>query len=234
MESLALRAHYLRTVFHVGTLAAADRGRRESYEGNALSVSSCPDAWRSIARCSGEVFLLRSPEPKPFLSMHDVKPAALTRILRWAQTEKLVEPIKVFRAWSTGEEGESRFSEYRTLKEAIEEGTRVSTVSGWAGNTELVRARGLQAIPIGESAVDFAVMTFAERSGFAGVWWNETYDPANLSAPRGAIFRSALQTWRATLSPAYDDECLLDAFPRTQPITIAIPALSPSLAMELD
>ncbi len=44
----------LDTCYHLGSLDPDDRGEQgESHEGHLLSVSTCPLAWRSIARLGG-------------------------------------------------------------------------------------------------------------------------------------------------------------------------------------
>ena len=36
---------------------------------------------------------------------------------------------------------------------------------------------------------------------FEGVWWEDDYDPDNLSAPRGVIVPKHLKTWVASATP---------------------------------
>lgn len=55
-----------------------------------------------------------------------------------------------------------------------------------------------------------------------GVWWRETYRPAALSAPRGAIFPARVPAWaaRREVWSNVDDAALLRAMPRTRRVKV--------------
>jgi hypothetical protein len=84
-------------------------------------------------------------------------------------------------------------------------------------------------------AVDLAVAFHAEdvlmqeRPSVVGVWWNETLDPARLSAPRGAVFPSRVAEF--SVSPARglsgEDDRLEREMP--EPVAVAFGAPAPAL-----
>ena len=72
------------------------------------------------------------------------------------------------------------------------------------------------------AANDMAAMFWAEdvaRQTFpslVGVWWQETFEPSALSAPRGAVFPSCISMLTVDEAYAMDDEDLLEGMPGTQ------------------
>jgi hypothetical protein len=58
-------------------------------------------------------------------------------------------------------------------------------------------------------AADYAVVLWAEALGYYdGVWWEETYDPSSLSAPRGVIFQGKIGDWKISRGLPSDDDHL--------------------------
>ena len=98
----------LPTVYHVGTMALADRGElySNSQEGNGLSVSLCPEAWKTIARIGGKPLHKLSRPNSLFLDVLGLDEEVKERIAEWAITEGLAQKSVRFIAWRWDEEEE--------------------------------------------------------------------------------------------------------------------------------
>lgn len=195
-------------VYHVGQLEPdlhqSDR-RHASLEGAGLSVSEHPTAWRTIAKLGGfplYVLKLRDGTPGRFVDL------TAERELKYvAVSQGLLRPSPVWRLWSTDEEGEERYMEFADAASAEREagadvGDRVEQVSGFTATPKLHKLWAKDFHGKVWAAVSMGVLYALEASGDAdGAWWNEILDPANLSAPRGVIFRSRLSNWQAQEIP---------------------------------
>ena len=98
----------LPTVYHVGTLDPAHRGRQwaSSHEGAGLSVSLCPAAWERIARLGGKPWQELTRHDALFLDLGAMDDALLAEIQGWAREADLLEPRLMWRAWRWDDESE--------------------------------------------------------------------------------------------------------------------------------
>lgn len=224
-------------VYHVGSL---DRSRRNlgGYEADSLSVSWCPDTWWSLARCKDTTIWKLAKNGGLFLDIDAVKKPLRREILKWAEFENLIERIPIYRAQIEDEDDSGSFSEHRSEDEALNESSTVTKVKGWGGTTKLDEARGLgNHDAIGSFAEEFAIMTFAERSGLDGVWWKWPLSPEEYLAPKGCIFPDQLALWVENKiqlkSRDLDDELMLKNFPKTKAIEISSNLLRSSIEISI-
>jgi|GEM_PF-1395185 len=216
---------YLDRVYHVGTLNSAHKGRShtQSLEGNCLSVSLCPAAWRAIAKLGGYPLYELSGSGGRFLDVYAaLGDEALRReALNWARSQGLVEERQMWRSWRFDDE----VGDWSALLSATQDEALFEALN-WAPSDnpdDLDAPAGHEAVEpalviVGAAQMsarigwthsddrdmsDMAVMLWAQealpmRHGVAldGVWWRERYDPSCLSAPRGGIFPARISNWR--------------------------------------
>lgn len=193
-------------VYHFGSMNAEDKGASfaHSLEGHGLSVSTCPHAWQSIARLGGSPLWKMEREGGVFVGMHELRDKAKlwADIREWGIGLQLCEPVLRWRAWSTDEEGELRYSLHATKEEAdleadeeCQETEDNSPVEILVPTEQLAKLMG-HTMP-DEAAADQVAMMWIEAHypEIDGVWWREEYAPESLSAPRGAIFRHRMASW---------------------------------------
>ncbi len=213
-------------VFHVGSMAKPPV-RRTSYEGSALSVSLCPEAWSRIARLGGPVHEIAG-EGMGFVSYEGMDADDRIAILEWARAEGLVESACLWKAWLWDDESEAWSymlcpSEAAATAELREDEAEVDLPPGASALVEpvqinrLTEAGATRADGYGRDcdATDIATLFWIEdvlRSQMPdviGLWWDERFDPDALSAPRGAIVPAVigqLQTRVVSGSPFETDD----------------------------
>lgn len=193
-------------VYHIGTLNPSNRGRqfRSSLEGNALSVSNCPSAWRQIARLGGSPLHKLSAKAGPLKFLDGLAASAPGPLrdgcLRWARREGLATDTTVWRAWQEDEEGGAYYLACRTREEALIEADGderalevVESVVGTSKLADLMKAPEVTTDPSLHLVIQaWAELRLGPALGLHGVWWNEMFRPESLSAPRGAIFPGAV------------------------------------------
>src|ERR1035437_5846651 len=96
----------LKNVYHVGTFNLKDK-RKNSYEGNGVSISLCPKEWGQIARLTGETWKLFKEEGS-FLDALSLNEKQEEEIKNWGAKEKLVKKRKIFKVYVQHEE-ETKF-----------------------------------------------------------------------------------------------------------------------------
>lgn len=167
-------------------------------------------------------------------------------LLEWAAAEGLIEVRTLWKAWSYDDESDRwGYMLMETVADAVEhldpdagEGSAKSPSDFTGpegheaiepalvptGNEKLAALTGMKLRP-DEDASDAVVMAWAEAvlpgligREIDGIWWREDYDPGGLSAPRGAIFPSAVVAWKARQVPpgSIDDDEGLEAMPDTE------------------
>jgi len=200
--------------WHIGTLKIEDRGWG-SHEGSCLSVSVDPIAWRSIAGLDGPLNQFKKPGAT-FVDAHTclrVKPL-MREILTWGTRERYVVRKQVYRiAWFDSErEKWSHFTfldeqqakrEFRSFREEELDQVRYSSFVGYVPTARMTERMRHTTLPLA-FVRDFALMIFVDEQvpEADGVWWRDHYDPAGLSAPRGAIFERQIPSWSSTLVPS--------------------------------
>ena len=189
----AAKAHlcrYDRPLFHVGCMDGKP-WPTSSMEGPLRSCSSWPEDWRAIARLG--------PAPVWTVQRMDGTPLALVNFRRLGRPDKtrwltkavaldLIRPATLYKA----QVGEDQHTFCLTMEEARQESEGwVRPVKGW------LPRRGLNLFWHGSEekkvspffAVDAAFTFLAKQIPMVdGIWWNDSYDPGNLSAPRVGIF----------------------------------------------
>lgn len=198
-------------VFHIGTLDKTQIGRNSgshSLEGNNLSVSVCPHAWRFIARLGGNNLYEMHRKNGRFVDIHAIRDQGLLpEVLEWAKAEKLVKDVQLWRAWSKdAETDEWRYELFPDENSAWYEvdpdeggpdgGEAVEEVTVPIAQWKLISITGIK-LRGDEDATDAVLLAAAMNDNDAdGAWWRETYDPDALSSPRGAIFQSKVSAWK--------------------------------------
>jgi hypothetical protein len=189
-------------LYHVGELSGPIPGRH-SHEGNALSVSECPDAWREICRLGGSPTWEVRKYSNVFLDARRLLPAHITLIHDWTIDEGWVKPARVFRVdWYDDETAETRFSLHPTRQQACyecdtHEDQQIKEIDSLVAQPRLTSLLGYE--PDLAAVEDLTLFRFAEAHGFDGVFFNETFDPLLLSAPRAGIVPTQLASW--TMKP---------------------------------
>lgn len=198
-------------VLHIGMMDPGQKAtfHRDSFEGHGLSVSTCPDAWRRIARIGGQPLWALERQGAQFLDMIQVREdqSLMDKITDWGVEQGLAERKQLFQAWQYDDEiGSWVYSLHSAWEQAADECdedlsegpegavvTAIEVVAGTPALSEMMQVRDLSC----RDAVDYVIMAWAEAHvpGLDGVWWSELYEPACLSAPRGAIFPSRLDRW---------------------------------------
>lgn len=214
----------MNTWYHVGTLEEGRRGggERNSYEGAGLSVSLVPDAWRRIARLSGDVYTLTKASPGAFLDMVYLSISARTSIFQWAVEQELLleEEIWVYHyydgefdqhyemefpseqeakeeaGWDELDEEEQNWLMVRRKPQEDEIRNTLFSTTRYQASGKLLKRQHWTGECLSSQAEDFAIMVYAEDvAELDGVFWDEKLDVARLSAPRAVIFTSQINKW---------------------------------------
>lgn len=214
------------SVYHIGSLDPSHKGQthnRISQEGNGLSVSVDPDAWRQIARLGGyPTWELTSEAPRPFLDVLSLTPAHWAHLTAWARAQGFVEPCEtVAVSWYDSDEAESEddrcemiFSGPNAEMDAQAELTehegqdaRLEPRPGWSATTAMNERIGfsVEASMAKDMALSLftqdvllpATLSATQTSPIQGLWWEERLDVHAYSAPRGVILRPVVATWAA-------------------------------------
>lgn len=199
-------------VYHVGSrpVPGGRIGRRFSQEGGELSVSEHPDDWGSIAKLGNEIWQL-SKVGAWFLRVPGNR---LSKVLAWAVGRGYLIPATVWRVWRgyDDELGEETYFEFSSFDEAAAEAEEYDGDESDEGSHcpgEIEEVSGYRFGPLGETywranfdkpvdhlwAESFAPIFYAREHGYDGVWYDERYDPVNLSCPRGLILQEKLPGW---------------------------------------
>lgn len=200
------------TVFHVGTMVPSLRKHRFSFEGDSLSVSTCPAEWTKIARLGGgKTWKLRQEDEQlaRFLNMHD--PHIISQLEALAISNGLVRVGKAVSVRVQNDNGEDVNELYATKAEALEQHDyedisddafkTVETLypTAYLHERYPLLPKGL----LGATALNISTVVLADSQSkpelldrVSGLWWNEVLDVHSLSAPRGCIFASKLDAWK--------------------------------------
>lgn len=192
-------------LWHVGDMNPKSK-QPGSLEGSGLSVSIHPEEWKEIAEIGGATWELVKAGNK-FLNFHRLSKAQRKQITAWGVQNGFVEEVAIGWRWVyfDSEAEEERYMEFATEQEAREEmegqgeGEVVPAKGSSMKGTEKLKQRTKN--PRADDMVvafDLLVTVYAEDElDCDGVWWEDTFDPAGLSAPRGVIFVGKLSSWKA-------------------------------------
>lgn len=178
----------IREAAHIGTFDRADK-TEDSYEGNGVSVSVHPDDWAEIARLPDPVWTLTNDNGKPF-SMVDAHRLDEGLVSGYATRNGYATETVAWTVPIVDENGEDA-GQFTVLDhdEAVYEadGATPARTSALVATEKLARRTG--ATPGTVAYPEHLTVVWAEdRTDADGVWWDDTHDPVNLSAPRGTIF----------------------------------------------
>ena len=199
-------------IFHVGDLEGEPAIHDASHEGKCLSVSIHPEEWAEIAQLGGgETYRLERDTPLLLVDCHRIKKPQMAEIMKQAESIGLVSPLTMWKSWTSDESGEWCFSLYGSKIEADaaneetekEEGNPgVSPTEEFAASPALNSywharntdpTRQMSPFEVRDAVLAFAV---EHTTALDGLWWQDDYDPAGLSAPRGGLFQRTLQGLR--------------------------------------
>lgn len=216
-SSCTLPLVLIQEVFHVGSFDASDKGEQgASLEGNGLSISLHPEEWTAIARLGGRPTwkMTAGAGHGRFLDAHALSSEQNLFIAQWGLEHGWVNEVERWKAsWiedEGGSDGPSRsWSLYHSPVEAASEtedleDVEIKSVVVHVSSSKMRERCGFD--PGDMNAVDILRTFYAEDHALDGVWWNDTLDRWALSAPRGVINRTSLDSW--------SKDCVADAKPR--------------------
>lgn len=184
-------------LWHLGTFDPAAK-KDWSYEGVGLSVSVHPDEWERIARLGGSPRWVLTRPGNTFLDYHELTDAQRTAVTDWGLRRGYIEPVTAWRVTWEDEDTEELVSLLCTSAEDAEEEAEGRD----ADVTEEVTHATTPTFPdptvrpgiLNEHQILTTVWA-TENTTLDGVWWEDRYDPDNLSCPRGVILPGRLDTW---------------------------------------
>lgn len=188
----------LKTVTHIGTLVARDKGQQgPSYEGDGVSFSVNPDAWVSIAKLGGSPWWEADVSGLSLLDGHALVQAHASSLADWAMEQGWITPAQEFVVSWFDDEANDTMEMVLGSRQAAEveaedlEEAEIQERHGFAPTAKLVERMRHASRDVGmpkAGVLDDVATVWARENGFAGIWWNDVLDPARLSAPRGVIF----------------------------------------------
>lgn len=200
-------------LYHVGTMDIS-RKRSFSLEGDGLSVSICPNEWRRITRQTESGLWLLSKKDVKMLDYHKLSVRSVNNIVKWGIEKGLATKGVLYDVESYIDD-ELCYSTYATYEEAINE-TDIPYLDEEDDEEEykgqlnrIVKREGIIAtdklknkvsvdIDVGD-VVKHIVLLYSEYVlKLDGVYWDDTLDILNYSAPRGVIFNSRLSSFSKT------------------------------------
>jgi len=200
------------TVYHVGDLERPRDKPIDSYEGDALSVTTEPyiETWTYIAKLSGALHRLRKQGARWF---HVYDEGNEQIAIDWSIREGYLSVVPKWRVY-WNDEDDVRYAEYIRYEDAKEEADwhqdeedfiELREVSSYAlgprGQFYVTVRLGGDPTRYAEAFPEhFAPLWYAEAHDYDGVWWDEEENLGALSAPRGAIFQSVLPTWEIEIA----------------------------------
>lgn len=201
-------------LWHIGSMDAAQK-RTGSYEGSGLSVSRHPSAWRGIGggHVQGDTWELEKAGNK-FLDYHAMPYALQEAIRNWGIQQGYVKVVTHYRIEYYDDEWEqTRYTIFDTREQAEEEleamdgdPDDIEEITDAIKTTPKLDARTRNAP--GNDLEPLVPVWVEDNTDLDGVWWQDSFDPERLSAPRGVIVPSKVATWSAKKldDDPYDDE----------------------------
>lgn len=203
------------TVYHLGSFDPSQKGathNRTSLEGNGLSVSMNPGAWREIARLGGEpLWEVSSAKPARFVDALSLEEEHWAKVMDWAVSKGYAQPTEIVRvSWYDEEADDRRYIEFDLADPGALAKAESEAEEYEDDDVSIDRHQGWSATPDLESRIGFAMETSMVRDmaltlyvedvlhsaeDIQGIWWDETLDVHALSAPRGVIHKQALAEW---------------------------------------
>ena len=193
-------------LYHVGTMDASKKGDF-SFEGNGLSVSTHPDAWKRIARgqVSGDTYTATKPG-NAFLDAHNLTKNHEQDITQWAIQKGLLDQQEtVTVSWYDDEMDDTLNITFNSMADAkAEYGDELEDYDvdvnkgGIVPTAKLQKTTGQSRIDA-TGVLDYILPLYAEQLDLDGVWWGDELDVHRYSAPRGVIVPSKVDTWKFSM-----------------------------------
>lgn len=202
------------TVFHVGHLAPdAPRGD-SSLEAFCLSVSDCPEDWRTIARLGNAPTWRLHRRESFWLDFLAMGPSDTAALEAWAIAHGYGTRQRLWRAWSEDEDGTPRYMGFLCMAKALKEiedpgepdgpgpdGCHIDFIDALVLTETALSA--LERFDDPTQGLDGAALLYLrdvaapDNPAIAGIWWDERHDPAILSCPRGGLLPERLEDFSA-------------------------------------
>jgi hypothetical protein len=211
------------SVAHVGSMEPSAKARGP-LDGPGLSVSLHPAFWAGAEKLGDEGFVLEG--RGRFLDARSVTEEERAHVGDWAVAEGLASRRTVVvlhayddetGAWRSFEFPDAASAEYHSTGYGR---TRIERMEDALAPTAALGRRfgryDMLALP-SPKVFDHVLGAYAEAdANIDGVWWEEAYDPARASAPRGVIFRERVPEFRSTAVTwqglvAFEQEATADA-----------------------
>lgn len=200
-------------LIHIGTLDPSDKGcRGDSLEGHGLSVSDCPEAWLCIAKLGGMPWWQAEADgdqPPQFLDLHRTSDEQNAAIMDWAVSSGHATPATGYKfSWYDSEidgyvssvlgssaQAHAEFDFYEAEYRADPDHARAPSLtefSGWALTPQAAQRLRLRRTSLTQTQEMCALLYVEDTTQLDGVFWDDEYDPAGLSAPRAVILPQRL------------------------------------------
>jgi hypothetical protein len=185
---------------HVGTLNAEHK-RSWSLEGDSLSVTTHPEAWRAIARLGNAPTWQLTRAHNSFLNAHALSPDQRAFITDYAIAKGYVHYQSTHRVTYFDSELDRECYYFEddpaSASQDADNGNEVTTDTVLVATNSFPHARGR------DNAKELILALYVEaETPLDGVWFSDIRDRNGLSAPRGLITLSALPHWSAAAGPA--------------------------------
>lgn len=185
------------TLWHVGSLNPHHK-KAQSLEGEGLSISLHPDDWEHIAMLTDPTKWEFTKDKNTFLNYHALTTEQKSAITTWGMDNGYIAESIAYRVtWEDCETGMPTWAEYTNLTLAQEEADGLDgdliTVTVYAATTTFPDST----VHTGDINTHDILATawVNQHTTLDGVWWEDTYNPTHLSAPRGVILLRHLHTW---------------------------------------
>jgi hypothetical protein len=196
------------SVSHIGDLETLKTERLSaSHEAYCLSVSEHPEEWRAIARLGGRRIWQLQRKESLFVDVHSFTSEQKQAVASWAVAQQYARKVWLWKAWVPDENDEWSYFLCRSSEEAAQETEFYDIPPGEGPAPDGSCIESVEEIVLTEKGIaglerwhdpqwgyDGALILFcreviaAEDPDIVGIWWNDDYDPVNLSCPRGGIF----------------------------------------------
>lgn len=201
-----------KVLVHIGTMSLHDKGvRGDSYEGHGLSVSTCPEAWESIAKLGGQPWWTlesNSTVGSQFLDLLATSAESRATMVAWAVEKGFVTRCAGAKlSWYDADHDETVFTTFENPHSAqLEFEAMTEEYDGEPGNAPVLESydgwkltsAGLAAVArtradLDEAPTMAAILYCESETDLDGVYWDNTLDVHALSAPRAVIFPGRLR-----------------------------------------
>ena len=187
----------LKSLTHIGTLDAADKGvRGQSYEGPGVSVSDCPEAWEHIASLGGLSWWSLDPQSVRLVDGHRLLEEQGDDLMLWGLSNGLLENAPGFKGTFYDDEFECEMSFIKPTLEALQEeidgveDVKIEEIMTMPRATakliDLMQWKNYDVFDY--TAMQLLAQAYAREQGEDGIWWEDQLNEYMLSAPRGVLF----------------------------------------------